>query len=87
MLSPLLLLLVMDSLLISLANAEARVLIGGINTGSLCHADDLRLKPPYFPGPGLHTLGKGFMSALLDQLHVPGGGIRALQVAGGSDHA
>ena len=79
-LSPLLFLLVMDSLLFSLANAEARVLIGGINTGSLCHADDLCLKPPYYPGPGLHTLGKGFMSTLLDQLDAPGGGRRALQV-------
>ena len=45
-LSPLLFLLVMDSLLTSLANAEAGVSIGGIYTGSLCHADDLRSVTP-----------------------------------------
>ena len=41
-LSPMLFLLVMDSLLITLANAKAGVSIKGIYTGSLCHADDLR---------------------------------------------
>ena len=45
-LSPLLFLLVMDSLLTSLANAEAGVLIEGIYTGSLCHTDDLRSVTP-----------------------------------------
>ena len=41
-LSPLLFLLVMDSLLIDLAYAGAGVSINGIYTRSLCHADDLR---------------------------------------------
>ena len=45
-LSPLLFLLVMDSLLIDLAHAEAGVSINGIYTGSLCHADDLRSIAP-----------------------------------------
>ena len=45
-LSPLLFLLVMDSLLTFLASAEAGVSIGGIYTGSLCHADDLRSVTP-----------------------------------------
>ena len=45
-LSPMLFLLVMDSLLITLANAEAGVSIKEIYTGSLCHADDLRSIAP-----------------------------------------
>ena len=45
-LSPMLFLLVMDSLLIDLAAAEAEVLNNGIYAGSLCHADDLRSVTP-----------------------------------------
>ena len=45
-LSPLLFLLVIDSLLVMLANAEAGVSIGGIYVGSLGHADDLRSVTP-----------------------------------------
>ena len=41
-LSPLLFLLVMNPLLVTLANAEEGVSIRGLYTGSLCHADDLR---------------------------------------------
>ena len=41
-LSPMLFLLVMDSLLIDLANAQAGVSVNSIYAGSLCHADDLR---------------------------------------------
>ena len=41
-LSPMLFLLVMDSLVVTLTKAQAGVSIRGINTGSLCHADDLR---------------------------------------------
>ena len=36
----------MDPLLVTLANAGAGVFIGGVCTGSLCHADDLRSVTP-----------------------------------------
>lgn len=45
-LSPTLFLLVMDSLLTTLADAEEGVSIRGIYAGSLCHADDLRSVTP-----------------------------------------
>ena len=41
-LSPLLFLLVVDPLLVTLADTEEGVSIRGVHTGSLCHADDLR---------------------------------------------
>ena len=41
-LSPLLFLLVMDPLLVTPASIEEGVSVGGIYTGSLCHADYLR---------------------------------------------
>ena len=39
-------LLVMDPLLVTLANAGAGVFIKGVYAGSLCHADDLRSVTP-----------------------------------------
>ena len=52
-LSPMLFLLVMDSLLEDLANANSGISIKGIYTGSLGHADDLRSVTP-----NLHSLQK-----------------------------
>ena len=52
-LSPMLFLLVMDSLLKDLANANSGISIKGIYTGSLGHADDLRSVTP-----NLHSLQK-----------------------------
>ena len=45
-LSPMLFLLVMDSLLITLTKAQAGVSIRGIYTRSLCHADDMQTVAP-----------------------------------------
>ena len=47
-LSPMLFLLVMDSLLTELQNTDAGVSINGIYTGSLGHADDLRSVIPTY---------------------------------------
>ena len=52
-LSPMLFLLVIDSLLKDLANANSGIAIKGIYTGSLGHADDLRSVTP-----NLHSLQK-----------------------------
>ena len=45
-LSPMLFLMVMDSLLKDLANEMAGISIEGIYAGSLCHVDDLTLSTP-----------------------------------------
>ena len=45
-LSPMLFLLVMDSLLTELANSAAGISINGIYTGSFGHADDIRSVTP-----------------------------------------